>query len=294
MTLRNIINLLRIEQWVKNLFIFLPLFFDAKLFDITCLKNSSIAFVAMCFAASAVYCFNDIMDIDQDKLHPQKCKRPIASGEISIKQAYIIMTICIWAALGTSLLVSSLYFLYLIGILCVYWVINLLYCVWLKHIAIVDVMIVSTCYVLRVVTGGLVCGIYISHWIILMTFLLALFLAFAKRRDDIIIKENEVSKIRKASNGYNLAFLNQTLGIIASVTMVCYIMYAVSDDVCSRFNTQYLYITCLWVLAGIIRYLKLTMVDNRSGSPTKILLKDKFIQACILFWIINFSIIIYL
>ncbi|MGP1514709.1 MAG: UbiA prenyltransferase family protein [Bacteroidales bacterium] len=294
MSVRSILKLLRYEQWLKNLFIFLPLFFDAKLFDVTCLVNSTIAFVTMCFVCSAVYCFNDIMDVNQDRLHPEKSKRPIASKQISIKQAYAFMLVCISIACGIILAIPFEFTFYLIKILSIYLMMNLMYCLWLKHITIVDVFIVAIGFVLRVMLGGFVCDIYVSHWIILMTFLLALFLTFAKRRDDITTTENNAIKIRKASAGYSLVFLNQVLGILASVTIVCYIMYTVSNEVCIRFNTPYLYITSLWVFAGIIYYLKLTMIDKCTFSPTKILIKDRFIQLCIILWIINFAIIIYL
>ena len=170
---------------------------------------------------------------------------------------------------------------------------NIIYCIKLKQFAIVDVFIIAFGFVLRVVIGGVVAGIFISQWIVLMTFLLALFLAFAKRRDDVILHEAMGVTLRDNTNRYNLNFLNQTLTIIGSITMVCYMMYTVSDEVCARMNTHYLYLTSIFVLAGIIRYLQLTLVDDKSGSPTKILMKDRFIQLCILAWIISFIIIIY-
>jgi 4-hydroxybenzoate polyprenyltransferase len=175
-----------------------------------------------------------------------------------------------------------------------YYLLNIAYCVKLKHIAIVDVFIISTGFVLRVFAGGLATNVYISHWIILMTFLLALFLTFAKRRDDVVIYSKTEVKVRRNINRYSLEFINQAISIIASVTIVCYIMYTVSAEVIIHFQTSYLYITSIFVLAGIIRYMQLAIVDVKSGSPTKILLKDKFTQLCVIAWIITFFVIIYL
>jgi 4-hydroxybenzoate polyprenyltransferase len=170
---------------------------------------------------------------------------------------------------------------------------NIAYCVKLKQKAIVDVFIIAIGFVLRILMGGFATGIYISHWIILMTFLLALFLAFAKRRDDVVMYENTGVKARKNVDRYNLDFMNQAIGIVASVTMVCYIMYTVSEDVILRLDSHYVYVTSIFVLAGIIRYLQVTIVDVKSGSPTKVLMKDRFIQACVAGWMITFALILY-
>ena len=174
-----------------------------------------------------------------------------------------------------------------------YILLNIAYCVRLKQIALVDVFVIATGFVLRVFAGGFATGIYLSHWIILMTFLLALFLAFAKRRDDVVIYEDTGVIARKNVNRYNLDFMNQAITIVASITMVCYILYTVSPEVIERFDSPYVYITSIFVLAGIIRYLQLTIVDVKSGSPTKILMKDLFIQLCIVGWVCVFITIIY-
>lgn len=174
-----------------------------------------------------------------------------------------------------------------------YLVLNIAYCVKLKQIALVDVFIIAFGFVLRILAGSVATGIKLSQWIILMTFLLALFLAFAKRRDDVVIYEDTGVKARKNVNRYNLQFMNQAISIIASVTMVCYIMYTVSDEVIERMNTSYLYVTSIFVLAGLIRYLQITIVDVKSGSPTKVLMNDRFIQCCIAGWIITFFLILY-
>ena len=182
MLIKSIIQLLRPEQWVKNLFIFLPAFFNGQLWNMAVLLPCFTAFIALSFAASSIYCYNDICDINSDRAHVRKCKRPIASGTISIKTAYAVMLICVLF----SMLVLFLYqgetkyrVFYLIA---TYYLINLAYSFKLKQLAIIDVMIISIGFVLRILIGGAAANIWLSEWIIMMTFLLALFLAFAKRQ----------------------------------------------------------------------------------------------------------------
>lgn len=291
--MKDIVLLLRPNQWLKNLFVFLPLFFGRYLTDIAYWVPSVIAFFSYCFIASAIYCFNDIWDVEADKLHPKKCHRPIASGKISKREAYFLAILCIAISLGIASILLCNGNSSLLWIILFYLFLNVAYCVKLKQIALVDVFIIAIGFVLRLFAGGLSTGIWLSQWIILMTFLLSLFLAFAKRRDDVVIYEETGTKMRKNVNRYNLSFMNQAISIISSITVVCYIMYTVSEDVVSRMHTSYLYLTSIFVLAGIMRYLQITIVDVKSGSPTKVLMHDRFIQLCIVAWIIFFVTIIY-
>jgi len=289
----NIIKLLRLEQWVKNLFIFLPVFFNGQLFNISVLLPCIIAFIAFSFAASSIYCFNDIYDVELDKLHPEKCKRPIASGMITKKTGYAIMIICF-------LLSMLILFFFgensgnVIALVIFYYVMNLAYCVKLKQYVIIDVIIISVGFVLRVWIGGVASNIWLSEWIIIMTFLLALFLAFAKRRDDVVLYNNTGTFSRKNTSKYNLEFMNQVITFLATIIVITYIMYTLSPDVIERFHAKHIYVTAIFVLMGIIRYLQITIVYLKNGNPTKILLSDRFIQCCIVGWIGLFSILIYL
>lgn len=297
--LKDILSLLRLHQWIKNAFIFIPLFFGQKFFDMQgAWLPSLVAFVAYGLAASAIYCFNDIYDADLDRLHKTKRHRPVASGAISPRKAYALMGGCIFASFsvlwGGFLLsfmgeevkiVSYLIFFYL--------VMNIAYCIRIKHIAVIDVFIIAVGFVLRLIVGGVASQVQLSHWIILMTFLLALFLAFAKRRDDAITYEETGVKARPNVNRYSVDFLTQCITIVATMSMICYIMYTLSEEVMIRLNTAHLYITSVFVLLGFIRYLQLTMVDASSGSPTKILLKDRFLQLTILGWVFAFATILY-
>lgn len=288
----KIISLLRPHQWLKNIFVFLPLFFDKKLLHIDYLVNAIWAFAAFSLAASAIYCLNDIMDIEADRQHPKKRLRPLASGKISKAQAYAIMAILIIASLAITCFAFDSK--NLMAIIAIYIVLNIGYCIRLKHIAIVDVFIIASGFCLRVAAGGVATDIWISQWIVLQTFLLALFLAFAKRRDDVVIFNRDGSKARKNINRYNLEFLNNAIAIVATMTMMCYIMWCVSEEVIARMGTNQLYITAVFALMGVMRYLQLMMVDNKSGSPTKILMKDRFIHFCIAGWVATFLILIYL
>lgn len=291
----GVVLLMRIEQWIKNTFIFLPLFFDRHLLEWSYWRPSLVAFFAFSFAASGIYCFNDIYDVETDRLHPKKCKRPIASGAISMAQGYVIMTAC-WL-ISSAIILTDIILLHnctlLWEIILFYVLMNLAYTIRLKRVPILDVFIIAVGFVLRVFAGGINANIFISHWIVLMTFLLALFLAFAKRRDDVVEWETTGATRRKGIDKYNTTFMNQAMTIVATLTMVCYVMYTISDSVIERIGSPYLYLTSIFVLAGIIRYLQITIVDVKSGSPTKVLLKDHFIQLCIVGWLIAFAIILY-
>jgi len=271
----------------------MPLFFGGQLWNVWCWHQAIATFFAFSFIASAVYCINDLKDIEADRSHPKKCKRPLASGKL--KPSFAVTMACILVALSLSLsfLLIDDSALTVALIIALYFGMNMAYCFKLKHYAIIDVFILSLGFVMRLLAGGISCNIWLSPWIVLMTFLLALFLAFAKRRDDMIIYENDNVLVRKNIIRYNLPFLNLTLGIIGAITIVCYIMYTVSPQVTSNFHTDYVYVTSIFVLIAILRYLQVTIVDGKSGSPTKVLLRDRFIQACIVLWLLSFVIILY-
>lgn len=288
-----LIRLLRPLQWAKNLFVFIPMFFSGNLLNAEDWVEGSIVFVCFSMVASGVYCLNDLKDVEADRLHPTKRLRPIASGEVSVGAARAIMILLMagglsiaWFGLPETPSATAIIASYLL--------LNIAYCLGLKKFAIIDVFIVATGFVLRILAGGEACGIWVSPWLICMTFLLALFLAFAKRRDDVVLMEREGIVVRKNIVRYNSAFLNQTLGILAAVTMMSYIMYTVSPEVEARLGSQYVFISSIFVLAGILRYLQVAIVDLSSGSPTKILVRDRFIQLTVLGWILTFIAIIYL
>jgi 4-hydroxybenzoate polyprenyltransferase len=285
------IALMRPEQWVKNLFVILPLFFSGKMFSFSSWESMAWAFISFSLAASSVYAINDVIDAGEDRLHPQKCRRPVANGTLSKNAALTVAVACLTGAVALSWLLMGML---VTGAIAAYFVLNLCYCLKLKQIAVLDVLVISLGFVIRLMVGGLAAGIGLSHWIVLMTFLLSLFLALAKRRDDVLIFIEQGIKARGNVGQYNIAFINQTMSIVAAVMIVCYVMYSVSQEVTQRLHTQYVYLTTLFVIAGVIRYMQVVYVKRQSGNPTQILLHDHFIQLCLLGWALSFVAILYL
>ena len=286
----DIIKLLRIKDWAKNLFLFIPAFFAGKLFDLRNIELLAGGFMSFSFLASSIYIINDYRDVEDDRKHPTKSKRPLASGKVK-KSTGMIVAIILFVA-GTILaylLDNSGKFLFLLGI---YYLLNLGYSFGLKNISIVDIIIVSAGFVLRVKGGAVLGHIDTTEWLIIMTFLLALFMAIGKRRDDVMLKLSTGNDMRKAIKGYTLDYLNILLGLVCAVIIVAYINYTVSGALFKEFGHR-LYYTSLFVIAGIMRYLQIIFVLNNSGSPTDILYRDRFIQITLLLWITSFFVILY-
>lgn len=293
--MNNILKLIRPHQWLKNVFVLIPMFFGGSLLDPEDIRASVLTFLAYSFVASSVYCFNDINDVEADRRHPVKCKRPLASGAVSMGTAWMLMALMfVLAALMTALLGDRGHILKVGGVLLFYYILNICYCAKLKQYAIVDVCIVAFGFVLRVLAGGFATDITLSKWLVLMTFLLTLFLSFAKRRDDVLRMNETGEPPRKNTIRYNLTFINQAITITASVTLVCYIMYTVSPEVVARLGSDLLYLTSVFVLLGLLRYMQITVVDKKSGDPTKIMLRDRFTQLVVMLWALTFLILIYI
>lgn len=290
----NLLKLIRPHQWLKNVFVMIPMFFGGSLLDPSDIRASVVTFFAFSFIASSVYCFNDIIDVEADRRHPVKCKRPIASGAISVRSAWALMALMFLLSVGTVCLLDTYSHVINVGlVILIYYILNILYCSKLKQYAIVDVCIIAFGFVLRVLAGGFATDIALSKWLVLMTFLLTLFLSFAKRRDDVLRMNETGEPPRKNTIRYNLTFINQAITITASVTLVCYIMYTVSPEVVNRFHSDLLYLTSVFVLLGLLRYIQITVVDKRSGDPTKMMLRDRFTQCVVLLWELTFLVLIY-
>ena len=291
--IKSILRLTRPKQWIKNMFVFIPMFFGGELFDLHSVWLAVLTFFAFSLVASSIYCYNDIVDVDADHHHPVKCLRPIASGEVSIRLGYILMTLTFCLGMGVLLLLPPEVMSPVMAVIVFYYVLNLAYCSKLKQFAILDVCIVAFGFVLRILAGGFACELALSNWIVIMTFLLTLFMSFAKRRDDVLRMNSTGEAPRKNTVRYNLTFINQAITITASVTLVCYIMYCVSPEVTERFDTPYLYLTFVFVLLGLLRYIQIAVVDEKSGDPTKIILHDHFSQIIVVAWILSFLLMIY-
>lgn len=290
----NIIKLIRPWQWLKNVFVFIPMFFGGSLLDPSDIRASVLTFMAYSLIASSVYCFNDINDVEADRRHPVKCRRPLASGALPLASAWVVMALMLVLAAAVVTMLGDMQRAFRVGgVLLFYYVMNLCYCARLKQYAIVDVCVVAFGFVLRVLAGGYATDIVPSKWLVLMTFLLTLFLSFAKRRDDVLRMNETGEPPRKNTIRYNLTFINQAITVSASVTMVCYIMYTVSPEVVDRFGSDMLYLTSVFVLLGLLRYMQITVVDKKSGDPTKMMLHDRFTQLVVLAWALTFLVLIY-
>lgn len=288
--IKAFIKLIRVPQWVKNSFIFLPMFFGLRITEFSLLINATLAFFGFSLVASAVYVFNDWLDIESDKLHPKKKDRPLASGIVSKSEAIILIAILL--SLGIGIYVLFIKNVYATLLLSLYIIQNIFYTIKLKNIAIVDITIIAIGFVIRILMGGVVTGTELSNWIILITFLLALFLGLTKRRDDVLIFLKTGDLTRKNIGGYNLEFLNASMTIMSSIVIVSYIMYTISPPVMARVG-NYLYLTTFFVILGIMRHLQIVFVEQKSGDPSKILLGDRLLQLIILGWIIAFVVILY-
>ncbi|MCR5077925.1 MAG: decaprenyl-phosphate phosphoribosyltransferase [Prevotella sp.] len=290
--MKNLIRLIRPKQWIKNLVVLLPIFFGGALLSPEALWEGFVTALSFSFAASSIYCLNDIVDVEDDRHHPLKCHRPLASGDISVSQGYVLMLLMFVLSMASAFLLHEQQ-AQTAGVILFYWLLNIAYCLKLKQYAIIDVCVVAFGFVLRILAGGFATSIHLSKWIVLMTFLLMLFLSFAKRRDDVV-RMNETGRApRQNTIRYNLTFINQAITITASVTLVCYIMYTVSPETIQNFHTDYLYLTSVFVLVGLLRYIQIAVVDKKSGDPTKVILRDRFTQFVVLAFGLSFLFIIY-
>jgi len=288
--MKHFVSLIRLKHWVKNLFVFIPAFFAGVLFDPQNVALLIGGFFCFSFVASAIYVINDYRDIEVDRNHPEKKNRPLASGAISPAVGFVIAALLLVSGIGLAFYINQ-NFLYVVLI---YLGINLGYSLGLKNISILDIMMVASGFLLRTLAGGFIVGVPISNWLLIMVFLGALFIALAKRLDDLLIAEASGNISRKSVKNYNLNFIHSGITMISGVSMVSYIMYTISEEVTTRLHSEHLYFTAIFVAAGILRYLQIALVENNSGSPTKILLTDRFIISTVLGWILSFYVIIYM
>ncbi|MFV0170762.1 UbiA prenyltransferase family protein [Empedobacter falsenii] len=284
----NYLKLIRVNQWVKNLFVFLPLFFSGNLFNIDLLIESFYGFLIFSFVASSIYIINDYVDIEKDKKHPEKKNRPLASGKISKQNAFILFLVLLVLTCFLLWTFGTLQVAILVGI---YFLMNIAYSFKLKQVAILDVMIIAFGFLLRVFVGGYMTGILVTDWTILLVFDLALILALGKRRGELVNAELE-GVTRKSLDGYNLNFLNSALAITCTVAVICYMMFILSPETQSKFH-HYIIYTFVFVFAAVLRYLQQTFVYAKTESPTKLIFKDHFIQLLIVMWGISYVLLIY-
>jgi 4-hydroxybenzoate polyprenyltransferase len=257
--LKNYLILLRPHQWIKNLFVLIPAFFAGKIGLLFEDYRLIAAVISFCAIASSVYIFNDICDLEYDRAHELKRNRPLATGSVSKPAAVILMVLLAIAAFAIGFQIS-IQFVYVIA---GYLVLNVLYCLVLKHISLIDIAVIAAGFVLRVIAGGIAANVPISQWLIMMTFLLACCLALGKRRDDLLLDADK-NDLRPALSGYTLSFIDTSLVVLSVTTIVCYIMYTVSEDVVQRLHSSYLYLTSLFVIIGMLRFLQIAIVEQKN------------------------------
>lgn len=283
------IKLIRVKQWIKNGFLFLPLFFSGDLFQFNLIIELLVGVLAFSFVSSSIYVLNDYRDIESDRQHPVKKKRPLASGTISKSAGIVVMLLCFLGGMGLAFGLDPKFSF----VLFLYFIMNVAYSLGLKNIGILDIMMISIGFVLRVKAGAVLTEIAVSQWLIVMVFLLALFLAVAKRRDDLILKLSMGLDVRKSSKDYNLPFLDGILILVSGVIIMVYLTYSLDPLVIKRLGTYRISYTTFFVIMGIFRYLQLAMVENNTGSPTELLYKDRVIQLSIGLWVLSYYLILY-
>jgi decaprenyl-phosphate phosphoribosyltransferase len=282
--LGNLLHFIRIKHWIKNGFVFLPLFFAGKIYSDFDL-NLIFLFLSFSLAASAIYVVNDIFDLETDKKHQENQLRPLAKGYFSLKFAWTLFVILSVLFFVSYFLIGKSFFFVLI-----YFCLNICYSLFLKKISIVDVSCISLGFVLRVLAGGFIAEVFVSHWMIIIVFLLTISIAFSKRRHDFAQSGSDETLVK---NGYSIQFLDIAKSISFSITLISYILYSISSEVIERIGSDKLYITSFFVFLGIMRYIQITVIDKNSGSPINVLWKDRFLQITLFLWCVTFLIIIY-
>lgn len=273
---------LRPKQWIKNAFIFIPLVFGKKLFYYPVNLKAVLAFLLFSLAAGVVYLINDIVDLEKDKLHPIKSKRPIASGEVGVKQAYLMIVV-----LGIlTILLSFILNFYFGWIIIFYFIFNVLYTKLLKEAVILDVFSIAGFFFLRVLAGSVVSEIEMSHWLIFMVIFLSLFIGFSKRSQELRLLKKSAVAHRGVLARYELSFLTQMITIIAAAIVVTYMLYTVDHRTVMQFGTTNLIFSTPFVCYGIFRYLYLSNTVDETGDPTQILLSDWKMQLNLVFWVL--------
>lgn len=284
-----ILESLRPKQWTKNFFIFAGILFSQNILHPALLVKTLEAFTIFCLLSGAVYILNDLVDIEQDRNHPRKCKRPLASGRLKVVHAGVAWVILTLAALGASFVLDRTFFIVALA----YFLLQIAYSSFLKHIVIIDVFVLAAGFVLRVAAGAVLIHVPISSWLLICTILLSLFLGFVKRRHELESLESGAQNHRRVLEEYSSYFLDQMIAVVTTSTVICYALYTMSAETVKKFGTQNLIFTVPFVLYGIFRYLYLVHQKGQGGSPENILVSDKPLMIDVLLWAVTAGIIIY-
>jgi 4-hydroxybenzoate polyprenyltransferase len=285
----NLLISLRPGQWTKNFAVFAALVFAEKLFDVRAIALSTAAFAIFCALSGVVYLINDIADRHSDREHPLKRRRPIASGALPVPTAAAAAAIIGAAALAAAFSVGWSLGLVAAG----YVALQALYSGPLKHVVIIDVLTLSIGFVLRAAAGAVAIDVRISHWLFVCTILLAMFLALAKRRHELVLLADGAASHRPILGEYSPYLLDQMIGVVTASTLIAYIFYTISPETAQKFGTDLLGLTIPFPLYGIFRYLYLVHRREGGGSPAELLINDRPLLACVMLWVAAVVVIIY-
>lgn len=287
--LLSLLKLARPTQWLKNGLLLAALIFSAEIRSTTKLSAALMAMALFCLLSSAVYTFNDLFDRQQDKLHPLKKERPLASGKVPPNLAVAMVLILLSAGLVGAWTVNFEFFI--VAVLFV--ALNFMYTIWLKNIVIVDVMSVAISFVMRALAGAYAIAVPASKWMLINTLFLALFLGFGKRRHELVLLDAGATAHRRILGRYSPYLLDQLISLVTASVVVMYMLYTFSTEVTAKLGTDDLYLTIPFVVYGIFRYLYLIHKEERGGSPTEVLISDMPILISVVLWIITLILLLY-
>lgn len=290
MKIGDVLKSLRPAQWTKNFFIFAALIFAKKFFDFPLFLKNAAAFAIFCILSSSLYILNDVFDLEEDKFHPKKSQRPIALGKVRRSEAILIFIILSLSSLTLAFFLNRNFFLVSV----IYFLLQVSYSLKLKHVIILDVFLVASGFVIRVIAGGLVIAVSLSSWLLICTTLLALFLAMSKRRHELVLLEESAFIHRPILKEYSSYLLDQMIAVVTASTLIAYCLYTISEETVRKFGTKNLIFSTPFVLYGIFRYLYLIHQQGKGGSPEDLVLKDKPLLVDILLWISSIVVILYL
>ncbi len=288
--LLSLLRLARPTQWIKNGVVLAALIFAGRATELHRVELALIATALFCVLSSAVYTLNDIVDREKDRQHPTKRHRPIASGDVPIGVAWVMLLLLAGGGLAGAWFVNLEFFLVVVAFL----VLNTAYSFWLKNIVIVDVMSIAASFVLRAYAGAYAIDVPASKWLMINTLFLAMFLGFGKRRHELQMLEESATAHRKILGRYSSYLLDQLIGIVTASVVVVYMLYTFSSEVSQKMGTENLFLTIPFVLYGVFRYLYLIHKEEKGGSPTRVLVTDRPILINVILWLVTVIIVLYL
>ena len=289
--IKNYLKLMRIQHYIKNFLIFLPLIFSLNFYDLTMDLKVILGFVVFSLTCSIVYIINDIHDMDKDKMHPKKCKRPIAAGTVSKKEAYVLAVVLLIIIIIINILANLNFFS--MGILLLYLVLNILYTLKLKKVPLIDVIILVLCYVIRVVYGAVLINVFVSYWLYLTIISFAFYLSLGKRRNELDIKDmsGENENTREVLKYYTKGFLDKNMYMCLALTIIFYSLWCVDTSTIEKFNVNYLIWTIPLLIIICMKY-SLNIEGDSYGDPVEVLLSDRIIMILVILYVISMGAII--